>query len=46
MRGVYFKRNNGEAGTGVIAQEIENILPEAKDVEYNGCIWQHGRHIN
>ncbi len=31
MRGVYFKRNNGEAGTGVIAQEIENIL-EAKGV--------------
>jgi hypothetical protein len=28
MRGVYFKRNNGEAGTGVIAQEIQNILPE------------------
>ena len=35
MRGVYFKRNNGEAGTGVIAQEIENILPEVvKDGEY------------
>ena len=35
MRGVYFKKNNGEAGTGVIAQEIENILPEVvKDGEY------------
>ena len=27
MRGVYFNRN-GAAGTGVIAQEIQNILPE------------------
>jgi len=27
MRGVYFNRD-GEGGTGVIAQEIENILPE------------------
>ena len=34
MRGVYFKKNNGEAGTGVIAQEVENILPEVvKDGE-------------
>ena len=27
MRGVYFNRD-GVAGTGVIAQEIQNILPE------------------
>ena len=48
MRGVYFKRNNGEAGTGVIAQEIENILPEVckrRRIQIC-CIRQHGRHIN
>ena len=40
MRGVYFKRNNGEAGTGVIAQEIENILPEVvKDSEYKSVAY-------
>ena len=40
MRGVYFKRNNGEAGTGVIAQEIENILPEVvKDGEYKAVAY-------
>jgi hypothetical protein len=40
MRGVYFKRNNGEAGTGVIAQEIENILPEVvKDGEYKSVAY-------
>ena len=44
MRGVYFKRNNGEAGTGVIAQEIENILPEVvqngeyKSVAYGNIV--------
>ena len=40
MRGVYFMRNNGEAGTGVIAQEIENILPEVvKDGEYKSVAY-------
>ena len=40
MRGGYFKRNNGEAGTGVIAQEIENILPEVvKDGEYKSVAY-------
>ena len=40
LRGVYFKRNNGEAGTGVIAQEIENILPEVvKDGEYKSVAY-------
>ena len=40
MRGVCFKRNNGEAGTGVIAQEIENILPEVvKDGEYKSVAY-------
>ena len=40
MRGVYFKRNNGEAGTGVIAQEIENILPEVvKDGEFKSVAY-------
>ena len=40
MRGVYYKRNNGEAGTGVIAQEIENILPEVvKDGEYKSVAY-------
>jgi hypothetical protein len=40
MRGVYFKRNNGEAGTGVIAQEVENILPEVvKDGEYKSVAY-------
>ena len=40
MRGVYFKRNNGEAGTGVIAQEIENILPEVvNDGEYKSVAY-------
>ena len=40
MRGVYFKRNNGDAGTGVIAQEIENILPEVvKDGEYKSVAY-------
>ena len=40
MRGVYFKRNNGEAGTGVIAQEIENNLPEVvKDGEYKSVAY-------
>ena len=40
MRGVYFKKNNGEAGTGVIAQEIENILPEVvKDGEYKSVAY-------
>ena len=40
MRGVYFKRNNGEAWTGVIAQEIENILPEVvKDGEYKSVAY-------
>jgi len=39
-RGVYCKRNNGEAGTGVIAQEIENILPEVvKDGEYKSVAY-------
>ena len=34
LRGVYYTMD-GEAGTGVIAQEIENILPEVvKDGEY------------
>ena len=27
MRGVYFTKD-GEAGTGVIAQELQNVLPE------------------
>ena len=40
MRGVYFKRNDGEAGTGVIAQEGENILPEVvKDGEYKSVAY-------
>jgi hypothetical protein len=40
MRGVYYKRNNGEAGTGVIAQEVENILPEVvKDGEYKSVAY-------
>jgi hypothetical protein len=40
MRGVYFKRNNGEAGTGVIAQEVEKILPEVvKDGEYKSVAY-------
>jgi len=40
MRGVYFKRNDGEAGTGVIAQEVENILPEVvKDGEYKSVAY-------
>ena len=40
MRGVYFKRKYGEAGTGVIAQEIENILPEVvKDGEYKSVAY-------
>ena len=40
MRGVYFKKNNGEAGTGVIAQEIENNLPEVvKDGEYKSVAY-------
>ena len=40
MRGVYFKRNNREAGTGFIAQEVENILPEVvKDGEYKSVAY-------
>ena len=40
MRGVYFKKNNGEAGTGVIAQEVENILPEVvKDGEFKSVAY-------
>ena len=40
MRGVYFKRNNGEAGTGVIAQEVEKILPEVvHDGEYKSVAY-------
>jgi len=39
MRGVYFKRD-GVAGTGVIAQEVENILPEVvKDGEYKSVAY-------
>jgi len=39
MRGVYFNRD-GEAGTGVIAQEVENILPEVvKDGEYKSVAY-------
>ena len=39
MRGVYFTKD-GEAGTGVIAQEIENILPEVvKDGEYKSVAY-------
>jgi hypothetical protein len=39
MRGVYFIRD-GEAGTGVIAQEVENILPEVvKDGEYKSVAY-------
>ena len=39
MRGVYFTKD-GEAGTGVIAQEIENLLPEVvKDGEYKSVAY-------
>ena len=39
MRGVYFTKD-GEAGTGVIAQEVENILPEVvKDGEYQSVAY-------
>ena len=39
MRGVYFTKD-GEAGTGVIAQEVENILPEVvKDGEYKSVAY-------
>jgi hypothetical protein len=39
MRGVYFIKD-GEAGTGVIAQEVENILPEVvKDGEYKSVAY-------
>ena len=39
MRGVYFNRD-GVAGTGVIAQEVEKILPEVvKDGEYKSVAY-------
>ena len=39
LRGVYFNRD-GVAGTGVIAQEVENILPEVvKDGEYKSVAY-------
>jgi hypothetical protein len=39
MRGVYFIKD-GEAGTGVIAQEVEKILPEVvKDGEYKSVAY-------
>ena len=39
LRGVYFTKD-GEAGTGVIAQEVENILPEVvKDGEYKSVAY-------
>jgi len=39
LRGVYYTRE-GEAGTGVIAQEVENILPEVvKDGEYKSVAY-------
>jgi len=39
LRGVFFTKD-GEAGTGVIAQEIENILPEVvKDGEYKSVAY-------
>jgi len=40
LRGVYYKGNSGEAGTGVIAQEVENILPEVvQDGEYKSVAY-------
>tara|TARA_B100001057_G_scaffold19227_1_gene17737 strand:- start:1251 stop:2255 length:1005 start_codon:yes stop_codon:yes gene_type:complete len=39
MRGVYFTKN-GEAGTGVIAEEVEAVLPEVvKDGEYKSVAY-------
>ena len=39
LRGVYFTKD-GEAGTGVIAQEVENILPEVvKDGDYKSVAY-------
>ena len=39
LRGVYFTKD-GAAGTGVIAQEVENILPEVvKDGEYKSVAY-------
>jgi hypothetical protein len=39
MRGVYFTKN-GEAGTGVIAEEVEVVLPEVvKDGEYKSVAY-------
>ena len=39
LRGVFFTKD-GEAGTGVIAQEIENILPEVvHDGEYKSVAY-------
>jgi len=39
LRGVYYTKD-GEAGTGVIAQEVENILPEVvKDGEYKSVAY-------
>ena len=43
LRGVFFTKDN-EAGTGVIAQEVENILPEVvhsgvyKSVAYGNMV--------
>ena len=43
LRGVFYTKD-GEAGTGVIAQEIENILPEVvqngeyKSVAYGNIV--------
>jgi hypothetical protein len=40
MRGVYFIPRTAKRGTGVIAQEIENILPEVvKDGEYKSVAY-------
>ena len=39
FRGVYFTKD-GATGTGVIAQEVENILPEVvKDGEYKSVAY-------
>ena len=39
LRGVFFTKD-GEAGTGVIAQEVENILPQVvKDGEYKSVAY-------
>jgi hypothetical protein len=39
LRGVFYTKD-GEAGTGVIAQEVENILPEVvKDGEYKSVAY-------